>query len=289
MPNYFIKNSQIKNDRIEIIGELSKHLRDSLRIKKGERIVCIDEEKNKYNVIITYVGKEMITGTIIEKSSHIKTHDVSINLVQAIPKGPKFDFIIQKSTELGVSTITPVISERCVVKLEKGQIPDKLMRWRKIALEAAQQSNRRDVPEIKTPVTFTEFLSLYENPPPLNPLPQGEGRLEGIPSIPPPLMGGGEGEGDQRGFSGDKGDLNILLWEGEKEKEKGIKELLRNASGIKSVAVVIGPEGGFSENEVKIAVEKGFTSVSLGESILRTETAPIVILSIVTYEFGYLG
>ena len=101
-------------------------------------------------------------------------------------------------------------------------------------------------------------------------------------------MGGGEGEGDQRGFSGDKGDLNILLWEGEKEKEKGIKELLRNASGIKSVAVVIGPEGGFSENEVKIAVEKGFTSVSLGESILRTETAPIVILSIILYELGLM-
>ena len=245
MPNFFIKNSQIKDDRIEIIGELSKHLRDSLRIKKGERIVCIDEEKNKYNVIITYVGKEMITGTIIEKSSHIKTHDVTINLVQAIPKGPKFDYIIQKSTELGVSAITPVISERCVVRPEKEQAQAKLLRWRRIALEAAQQSNRRDVPEIKTPVTFTEFLTSYG-----------------------------------------KVDLKILLWEG--EKEHGIKDILKNTKDVKSVAVVIGPEGGFSENEVKIAVEKGFTSVSLGESILRTETAPIVILSIILYELGLL-
>ena len=119
------------------------------------------------------------------------------------------------------------------------------MRWRRIALEAAQQSNRADVPEIKTPVTFTEFLSSYG-----------------------------------------KGDLKILLWEG--EKEHGIKDILKNTKDVKSVAVVIGPEGGFSENEVKIAVEKGFTSVSLGESILRTETAPIVILSIILYELGLM-
>ena len=245
MPNYFIKNSQIKNDRIEIIGELSKHLRDSLRIKKGERIVCIDEEKNKYNVIITYVGKEMITGTIIEKSSHIKTHDVTINLVQAIPKGPKFDYIIQKSTELGVSAITPVISERCVVRPEKEQAQAKLLRWRRIALEAAQQSNRWDVPEVTNPVMFSEFLSSCK-----------------------------------------KGDLKILLWEG--EKEQSIKGILKKAGEVKSIVIVIGPEGGFSENEVKIAVEKGFTSVSLGESILRTETAPIVILSIILYELGLM-
>ena len=244
MPNFFIKNSQIKDNRIEITGELLKHLRDSLRIKTGEQIVFIDEAKNRYLASVSHIGRDRITGNIIEKTA-LKTHDVSINLVQAIPKGPKFDFIIQKSTELGVSAITPVISERCVVKLDRGQAVEKLKMWRKIALEAAQQSNRADVPEIKTPVTFNEFLTSYG-----------------------------------------KVDLKILLWEG--EKEHGIKDILKNTKDVKSVAVVIGPEGGFSENEVKIAVEKGFTSVSLGESILRTETAPIVILSIILYELGLL-
>ena len=245
MPNFFIKNSQIKDNRIEITGELLKHLRDSLRIKIGERIVFVDEDKNRYLVAVTHAGKDSITGNIIDKTVLIRKHGVSINLVQAIPKGPKFDYIIQKSTELGVSAITPVISERCVVRPEKEQAQAKLLRWRRIALEAAQQSNRRDVPEIKTPVTFTEFLTSYG-----------------------------------------KVDLKILLWEG--EKEHGIKDILKNTKDVKSVAVVIGPEGGFSENEVKIAVEKGFTSVSLGESILRTETAPIVILSIILYELGLM-
>ena len=245
MPNFFIKNSQIKDDRIEVTGDLLKHLLGSLRIKIGERIVFVDEDKNRYLVAVTHAGKNGITGKIIEKIGGIKKQEVFINLVQAIPKGPKFDFIIQKSTELGVSAITPVISERCVVRPEKEQAQAKLLRWRRIALEAAQQSNRRDVPEIKTPVTFTEFLTSYG-----------------------------------------KVDLKILLWEG--EKEHGIKDILKNTKDVKSVAVVIGPEGGFSENEVKIAVEKGFTSVSLGESILRTETAPIVILSIILYELGLL-
>jgi len=245
LPNFFIKNSQIKDDRIEVTGDLLKHLLGSLRIKIGERIVFVDEDKNRYLVAVTHAGKDSITGNIIDKTVLIRKHGVSINLVQAIPKGPKFDYIIQKSTELGVSAITPVISERCVVRPEKEQAQAKLLRWRRIALEAAQQSNRRDVPEIKTPVTFTEFLTSYG-----------------------------------------KVDLKILLWEG--EKEHGIKDILKNTKDVKSVAVVIGPEGGFSENEVKIAVEKGFTSVSLGESILRTETAPIVILSIILYELGLL-
>ncbi|OGW15177.1 MAG: hypothetical protein A2035_08825 [Nitrospirae bacterium GWA2_42_11] len=240
-----MKNSQIKDDRIEVTGDLLKHLLGSLRIKIGERIVFVDEDKNRYLVAVTHAGKDSITGNIIDKTVLIRKHGVSINLVQAIPKGPKFDYIIQKSTELGVSAITPVISERCVVRPEKEQAQAKLLRWRRIALEAAQQSNRRDVPEIKTPVTFTEFLTSYG-----------------------------------------KVDLKILLWEG--EKEHGIKDILKNTKDVKSVAVVIGPEGGFSENEVKIAVEKGFTSVSLGESILRTETAPIVILSIILYELGLL-
>ena len=192
MPNFFIKNSQIKDDRIEVTGDLLKHLLGSLRIKIGERIVFVDEDKNRYLVAVTHAGKDSITGNIIDKTVLIRKHGVSINLVQAIPKGPKFDYIIQKSTELGVSAITPVISERCVVRPEKEQAQAKLLRWRRIALEAAQQSNRRDVPEIKTPVTFTEFLSSYG-----------------------------------------KGDLKILLWEG--EKEQSIKDILKNAKDVKSV------------------------------------------------------
>ena len=250
MSVFFIKKNQLKENKVSITGELLKHLRDSLRIKKGEMIYCVDEEGTKYEVLATYTGQELFVGEIIKTTSRNKESAMFIHLVQAVPKNPKLDFIIQKTTELGVNAITPVISERAVVRIEKDRAEDKLRRWKKIALEAAQQSNRLDVPDIAPPVSFHDYIASFQ-----------------------------------------KGDLNLLLYEG--EKKRGIKEVIRGAMeaacGVKSIILLIGPEGGFSNEEVEMAEEAGFTPVSLGSHILRTETAPIVALSILQYEFGQMG
>src|SRR4030066_117528 len=241
-----LKN-QLKENNVRITGELLKHLHGSLRIKKGEMIFCVDEEGTKYAILATYTGHDLFVGEIIETTGKQKESAISIHLVQAVPKGPKFDFIIQKTTELGVNAITPVISERSVVRIDKERVEEKLRRWKKIALEAAQQSNRLDVPDISSPVSFHDYMAFFK-----------------------------------------KGDLNLLLYEG--EKRRGIKEVLRDIQeaegGVKTIILLIGPEGGFSHKEVETAVEAGFTPVSLGDLILRTETAPIVALSILRYEFG---
>lgn len=242
MPNYFIKKSSIKNNLIELTGEVLHHLRDSLRIKTGEEIFCVDEEGRRYRVRVTELRRELLAGDIICKEERDRGTTLRINLVQSLPKGPKFDFIIQKATELGVTRISPVVSERSVVRLEKERVDWKHSRWERIALEAAQQSERHDIPEISQTVLLYNFLQSYK-----------------------------------------KDDLNLLLWEG--EKIQGIKEILRNAVDVKSVTILIGPEGGFSENEVNSAVAAGFIPVSLGELILRTDTASIAALSILQYEF----
>ncbi len=247
MSVFFINKNQLNENKVRITGELLKHLRDSLRIKKGEMIFCVDEEGTKYAVITTYTGQDLFVGEIIETTSRQNGSVISIHLVQAIPKGPKLDFIIQKTTELGINAITPVISERSVVRIEKDKAEDKLRRWKKIALEAAQQSSRLDVPDIAAPISFHDYMASFK-----------------------------------------KGDLNLLLYEG--EKKRGIKEVLRGIqeanSGIRTIILLIGPEGGFSQEEVETAIEAGFTTVSLGDLILRTETAPIVALSILRYEFS---
>jgi 16S rRNA (uracil1498-N3)-methyltransferase len=247
---FFINNNQVKENKVRITGELLKRLRDSLRIKKGEMIFCVDEEGTKYAVLVTYAGKDLFIGEITETTGRQKEAAIFIHLVQAVPKGPKLDFIIQKTTELGVNAITPVISERAVVRIEKDRAEDKLRRWKKIALEAAQQSSRLDVPDIKLPVSFHDYMASFK-----------------------------------------KGDLNLLLYEG--EKKRGIKEVIRGVHdaecGVQNIILLIGPEGGFSHEEVEIAVEAGFTPVSLGDLILRTETAPIAALSILRYEFGQMG
>ena len=246
VPNFFIKKVQIKDHHIEIRGELLRHLRASLRVQRGERIFCVDEDAGCYTVVVTHVGKDLLTGDVTEEVKRGEGPAVYIHIVQAIPKGPRLDFIIEKATELGASAITPVMTERSVVRIEKERVGEKLKRWSRIALESAQQSGRWDVPEIAPPVTLSEFLTSFK-----------------------------------------KADLNLLLWEG--EKRVTIKDVLKGAQEAKSVTVLIGPEGGFSEDEVEKAVEKGFVSVSLGELILRTETAPIAALSILQYEFGGVG
>ena len=247
MSVFFINKNQLKENKIRIAGELLKHLRDSLRIKKGEMIFCVDEEGTKYAVLATYTGQDLFVGEIIETTSKQKESAIYIHLVQAVPKGPKLDFIIQKTTELGINAITPVISDRSVVRIEKDRAEEKLRRWKKIAIEAAQQSNRLDVPDMALPISFHDYMASFK-----------------------------------------KGDLNLLLYEG--EKKTGIKEVLTAAqeakSEIKTIILLIGPEGGFSHEEVEMAVEAGFTPVSLGDLILRTETAPIAALSILRYEFG---
>ena len=247
MSVFFIKKNQLKENSVSITGELLKHLRDSLRIKKGEMIYCVDEEGTKYAVRAAYTGQELFVGEIIETTGRNKESAMFIHLVQAVPKNPKLDFIIQKTTELGINAITPVISERAVVRIEKERVDEKLRRWKKIALEAAQQSNRLDVPDISPPVAFHDYMASFK-----------------------------------------KGDLNLLLYEG--EKRRGIKEVLRDSQeakvGVKTIILLIGPEGGFSQEEAETAVEAGFTPVSLGDLILRTETAPIAALSILRYEFG---
>lgn len=249
MSVFFIKKDQLKDNNVSITGELLKHLRDSLRIKNGEMIYCVDEEGNKYAVRAAYTGQDLFVGEIIETTSKRKESAISIHLVQAVPKGPKLDFIIQKATELGITAITPVISDRAIVRIEKDRVEDKLRRWKKIALEAAQQSNRLDVPDISPPVSFHDYMASFK-----------------------------------------KGNLNLLLYEG--EKKRGIKKALRgieSINGVKTIILLIGPEGGFSHKEVETAVKSGFTTVSLGEFILRTETAPIAALSILQYEFGQMG
>ncbi len=250
MSVFFINKNQVKENKVRITGELLKHLRDSLRIKNGEMIFCVDEEGTKYVVLATYTGHDLFVGEIIETTSKQKDSAISIHLVQTVPKGPKLDFIIQKTTELGINAITPVISDRAVVRIEKERVEEKLRRWKKIALEAAQQSNRLDVPDIAPPVSFHDYMTSFK-----------------------------------------KGDLNLLLYEG--EKKRGIKEVLRGIqeakSGIRTIILLIGPEGGFAQEEVETAVEAGFTPVSLGDLILRTETAPIAALSILRYEFGQMG
>ena len=155
------------------------------------------------------------------------------------------DFIVQKSTELGINAIIPFISSRTIPIINRNNLEKKQRRWQKIAYEASKQSERSIIPEISSIITFNELLNKSAN------------------------------------F-----DLPLLFWEN--ERSINLKDILTSLPKPDTILGLIGPEGGFSEEEIRIAKEAGLTSVSLGNHYLRSETAALFVLSLITYIFDIL-
>jgi len=169
---------------------------------------------------------------------------LEIILLQALPEKERMELIIQKATELGVSTIVPFKSEKSISLEERETKQKKAHRWQEIAIKAVQQSRRAKVPSVEGYRPFEKALEVCK----------------------------------------DDG-LKILLWEKEGES---LKKILKPYLP-RRIYVMVGPEGGFTGEEVKLAKRHGFIPVKLGQRILRTETAAITLIGILQYELGDLG
>jgi 16S rRNA (uracil1498-N3)-methyltransferase len=239
-PRFFITPEQVTAPHIIIAGEDVRHIVTVLRMKIGEELLLCDGQGNEYRVRITALGRTAVTTEIVGQEKH-GIRLPRITLGQGLPKSDKMDFIVQKATELGVSRIVPLVTERTIVKVKDEE--KRTSRWQKIAREAAMQSNRPDIPKVDAVIAFKDFLRT------LNP---------------------------------EAGTLLLLSWE---EGREPVKNVLRRQSGVQTIVVLVGPEGGFSTAEAELARAKGFHPVSLGPNILRTETAALAVLSMIGYEF----
>lgn len=244
MTRLLVKASLLNNSKIELDGEFHHKLSKVLGLRKGEKVELIDGKGSVYETVIEEISKTKTSLKALNKK-YIEKRGTEIILVQAIAKGERFDLIIQKATELGVSKIIPVITSRTIVKIPKEKVDSKVERWREIARHAIEQSGQAWLPEIDAPQTLESFLS---SPP--------------------------------------KSDLKILFFEAEKEKK--LREIWPSKPPS-SVITLIGPEGGFDAQEVMQAEGAGFISVSLGQNILRTDTVPMVVLSLIQFLTGELG
>ncbi len=162
MPRFFIPNSAvgIRPDGIKTImicGEDAFHITKSLRMKAGEKIDVCDMGRREYTCTITETGETVFAEVISEKNSDTEPPYTAV-LYQALVKGDKFDTVVQKAVECGVTKIIPVITDRCVVRLDKKGAAKKAERWQRIALEAAKQCGRSIIPEIGELMTFKEAL-----------------------------------------------------------------------------------------------------------------------------------
>lgn len=248
MQHFFVDPSAIEGSLIRISGDDVNHIKNVLRMKPGEEVsISTGMEDREYRAEITELKDDEIICTlrfIKEKGVELP---VRLTLFQGLPKADKMDLIIQKAVELGVSRIVPVRTDRAVVKLDDKKAAAKRERWQKIAEAAAKQSGRAYIPEVSLPSDIREALK--------------EAAAMDAASIPYELA---EGMEDTKAFV------------------KKVRELADKKEG--TAGIFIGPEGGFTKEEIELAVSNGIKPVSLGRRILRTETAGLMLLSVLMYE-----
>lgn len=243
MPKFFVANNQIKDNIIEIIGDDVNHIVNVLRLSKKDEITITDKEYNvSYNSEIEELSKESVICKILNKIEDTTEINIDVTIFQGIPKAEKMEYIIQKTTELGVKRIIPVSMRRCIVKLEGKDEKKKIERWQKIAEVAAKQSGRDVIPKIENVLNVKEVVDKIK-------------------------------------------ESEVFLIAYENEKETSLKEVLKNNKNIKRISILVGPEGGLEENEIEILKQAGAKTITLGKRILRTETAPIAMLSNIIYEY----
>ena len=236
MEYYYTDKKNISDASLVIKGDESKHLLKVLRKSKGEEIFVTDGERNLYKTVIAEINKDKIKCEIKEKLHNAGEPDFPITLYQSLLKNPsRFEFVLEKATELGVFEFTPLITRNVINKEQ-----DKQIRWQQIVLSAIKQSQRCYLPKVNHPLNFNESLK-----------------------IP------------------DKNDLKIIADERNFVNSIFADELKHLTTGKRPVSLLIGPEGGFTEEEIEFAVNSGFSVLNLGERKLRSETAAIAVMSII--------
>ncbi|MFA5096697.1 MAG: RsmE family RNA methyltransferase, partial [Candidatus Omnitrophota bacterium] len=219
--------------------------KDALRLKPGKEVAVFDEKGNEYSCVIGAVG-DKVSLTVKNQSPQARPdHCLRLTVAVAIPKRSKLDEIIDKLVQLGVERVIPLRTERVIVKLDKHKEALRLSRWKKIALVAAKQCNRNTLAVIDPVTSFEEMIARST-----------------------------------------QFDLKLILHlEGERRGLKDVLDEKGTATFLKKVAVpflvLIGPEGDFSAQEVSRAIAAGFMPVTLGDLVLRVDTAAIAVAAFI--------
>ena len=250
MSKFFVNQNQINNNIISIQGQDVNHIKNVLRYQLGDSIVvCDNDTSTNYKCEIISIDKDSINCKIIEQLDSSTESNIKLTVFQGLPKADKMELIIQKGTELGISTFVPVSMKRSIVKLDSKDASKKQTRWQTIAEVASKQCGRDLIPQVESVITFKQLLDRCND------------------------------------F-----DLTILAYEQEKQLSiKQVLEQLKFGSKYKNkehinIAFIVGPEGGIDDQEAIQLQDKNVQVVTLGKRILRTETAPLALASIIMYE-----
>lgn len=207
-----------------------------LRLSAGNPVQLFDGSGDEFRGTLKEVGKKHVIAELTEKLPGLEESALRIHLGQGLSRGERMDWAIQKATELGVSEITPIVSDRCEVRLKDERAEKRLQHWRQVAISACEQCGRSRVPTLHSPVTLTEWVGTVS------------------------------------------ADLKLVL--------HPVATPLTAHPRPSQLAFLIGPEGGLTDAEVELANGNGFLPARLGPRVLRTETAPVVALSVAQQLWG---
>ena len=236
--------------RITLEGNAASHVTRVLRLRVGEALTLFNGEGGEHAAQIDRAHGGTVTVAVGEREPIERESPLALTLAQGVSRGERMDFVVQKATELGVSSLVPLLSERSVVRLDAQQADRKLNHWRAVAIAACEQCGRNRLPQVRAPVALREFLR------------------SGAPAAPAAAAA--------------PAGTRLLL---SPAAERRIADL---ADAARAVTVLIGPEGGLTQEEEQAAVSAGFTPVRLGPRVLRTETAAIAALTLLQRQFGDL-
>ena len=219
------------------------YLRNVLRLNEGAELVLFNGDGKEYLGSLVQVSKKAVVLDIHGVRDCDRESGIAVELGQAITKGDRMDFSVQKSVELGVNVIAPLFTQHGVVSIKGERLGKKQQHWQKVAVSASEQCGRAVVPHVKEPEQLADWIK------------------------------------SKAGLDA----LKIVLLPGASQNLKTLP------SPQSSIIVLIGPEGGLSDEEGEMAIQAGFIGVSLGPRILRAETATVVFLSAVQFLWGDLA
>lgn len=218
-------------------GDLAHYIGRVLRLGPGSSVQLFNGSGEEWPGKVLEINKRQVRLVLAAPVTGIPESPLHIHLGQAISRGERMDWAIQKAVELGVTQITPLFTERCEVRLQGERADKRQQHWQQIAISACEQCGRSSVPQIRSPVVLADWLAELNT------------------------------------------ELKLVL-------HHRTDQDLRNLPTPGSLGLLIGPEGGLSSDEIGLAETTGFQAARFGPRILRTETAPVVALSIVQQLWG---
>jgi 16S rRNA (uracil1498-N3)-methyltransferase len=248
MRRFFADSHVLSGDRVSVDGPLAHRLTRVLRLRPGDEVAFFDGSGTDVVCEIENVSGQTVEARVRERTNGPAESKTRVVLYQSITKRERFEWLLEKATELGVARVVPLVTARGVVKTSGSG--NRVDRWHRILIEAAEQCGRSVVPDLSAPVNFEDALATSVG-------------------------------------------VRLLPYEDADHLAPDVSTALRDSVDdvftASSVSIFIGPEGGFEPREIQAANDAGGLVVTLGQRVLRSETAGLVALTLVMQALGELG